>query len=114
MPLDWPLGGKRVQSRVELEERFGIADKLQFEETQDGLVRAVITTAEAEADVYLQGAHVAHWTPRGQRPVLFVSSRSDFVAGKAIRGGVPVVFPWFGPGRDEVLAGPSHGFARTA
>jgi glucose-6-phosphate 1-epimerase len=76
------------------------------------LVRAVISTPAAEADVYLQGAHVTHWTPRGQRPVLFVSPKSLFTPGKAIRGGVPVIFPWFGP-RGDGLPGPAHGFARS-
>jgi glucose-6-phosphate 1-epimerase len=102
-----------VQSKTELREKFGIEDMLRFEETSTGLVRAVVTTAEADADVYLQGAHVAHWAPKSQKPVLFVSSRSEFAPGKAIRGGIPVVFPWFGP-RGGGMPGPSHGFARTA
>jgi glucose-6-phosphate 1-epimerase len=45
--------------------------------------------------------------------VLFLSARSEFAPGKAIRGGVPVIFPWFGP-RHDGKAGPQHGFARTA
>ena len=67
----------------------------------------------AEADIYLQGAHVTHWTPRGQRPVLFVSPKSLFTPGKAIRGGVPGIFPWFGA-RGDGKPGPAHGFARTS
>ena len=39
------------------------------------------------------------------------SSKSLFTPGKAIRGGVPVIFPWFGP-RAEGKPGPAHGFAR--
>ena len=49
---------------------------------------------------------------KGHRPVLFVSSKSLFTAGKAIRGGVPVIFPWFGA-RSDGKAGPAHGFARS-
>ena len=63
--------------------------------------------------MYLQGAHLAHWTPRGQRPVLFLSPKSLFAAGKAIRGGVPIIFPWFGA-RSDGKPGPAHGFARTS
>jgi glucose-6-phosphate 1-epimerase len=92
--------------------QFDIPDALRFEDGPGGLVRAVISTPAAEAEVYLQGAHVAHWTPRGQRPVLFISSRSLFQPGKAIRGGVPIIFPWFGP-RGDGKPGPAHGFART-
>jgi len=92
--------------------RFDIPGVLHFEQGPGELTRAVISTPEADADIYLQGAHVAHWTPRGQRPVLFVSPKSVFAPGKAIRGGVPVIFPWFGP-RSDGKPGPSHGFVRT-
>jgi glucose-6-phosphate 1-epimerase len=61
--------------------------------------------------VYLQGAHVADWTPRGERPVLFMSSNSRFEKATPIRGGVPIAFPWFGP-RSDGKEGPLHGFAR--
>jgi len=92
--------------------KFDIPNALRFEETSGGLVRAVISTPAAEAHVYLQGAHVTHWTPRGQRPVLFVSPRSLFTPGKAIRGGVPIIFPWFGA-RGDGSPSPAHGFARN-
>ncbi len=69
-----------------------------------------ISTPLAEAELYSYGAHLAKWTPRGQRPVLYLSPRSFFTAGKAIRGGVPIIFPWFGP-KDGAAA---HGFARTS
>jgi len=76
------------------------------------LVRAAVSTPAADAEVYLQGAHVTHWTPRGHRPVLFVSPKSLFAPGKPIRGGIPVIFPWFGP-RGDGKPGPAHGFARS-
>lgn len=63
----------------------------------------------ARARVSLQGGHILSWQPAGAREQLYLSPRSEFVAGKAIRGGVPVCFPQFaerGP-----LA--KHGFART-
>ena len=56
---------------------------------------------------------MTRWTPQNQRPALFQSGRSDFAQGKAIRGGVPIIFPWFGT-RGNGLPGPSHGFARTS
>ena len=93
--------------------QFDIPGALHFEAAPNGLTRAVISTPAAEAEIYLHGAHVTHWKPSGQAPVLFVSSKSLFEPGKAIRGGVPVIFPWFGP-RGEGKAGPMHGFARTA
>lgn len=95
------------------EAKFSIADALRFERADSGLVRAVISTAAADAVIYVHGAHVAGWTPHGERPVLFLSLRSLFAPGKAIRGGVPIIFPWFGA-RGEGKPGPAHGFARTS
>lgn len=51
------------------------------------------------------------WAPTGFDPVLWVSSRAKDSVGSAIRGGVPICFPWFGPGRSGDLK-PAHGFAR--
>jgi glucose-6-phosphate 1-epimerase len=72
-----------------------------------------ISTPLAEAEIYPYGAHLTQWTPRGHRPVLYVSPKSSFVPGRAIRGGVPIIFPWFGP-RSDGSSGPAHGFARTS
>jgi glucose-6-phosphate 1-epimerase len=97
---------------AKLANQFDIPNALRFEDAPGGLVRGVISTPAAEADIYLQGAHVTHWTPRGQRPVFFVSPKSLFAPGKAIRGGVPIIFPWFGA-RSDGKPGPAHGFARS-
>ncbi|MDR3734790.1 MAG: D-hexose-6-phosphate mutarotase [Acidobacteriaceae bacterium] len=99
----------------ELNSTFGIAGVLHFEEELSGLVRAQITTSAAEATIYLQGAHLTHWRPTGQPPVLFTSTQSPFEPGKSIRGGIPVVFPWFGRHSGPELPGQQydmHGFAR--
>jgi glucose-6-phosphate 1-epimerase len=82
-------------------------------ERDGGPDRVLISTPAAEAELYLQGAHLASWTPREQRPVLFISPKSLFATGKAIRGGIPIIFPWFG-NRSDGKPGPAHGFARTA
>jgi glucose-6-phosphate 1-epimerase len=97
---------------TDLAERFAIPNALRFEEGPGGLTRAVISTSAADAEIYLHGAHLTHWKPHGAEPVLFLSSKSFYEPGKAIRGGVPVIFPWFGP-RADGQAGPMHGFART-
>lgn len=90
-----------------------IADDVKFDTGAGGMNRIVINTPGAEAHVYLHGAHVTHYQPKGQPPVLFLSRQSHFAAGKAIRGGIPVIFPWFGPRAGDPAA-PMHGFARTA
>jgi glucose-6-phosphate 1-epimerase len=97
---------------TKLANQFDIPNVLRFEDAPGGLVRAVISTAAAEAELYLHGAHLTSWTPRGKRPVLFLSTKSLFTPAKAIRGGVPIIFPWFGD-RSDGKPGPAHGFART-
>jgi glucose-6-phosphate 1-epimerase len=93
--------------------QFDIPNALRFEDAPGGLVRAAISTPEVEAELYLHGAHLTRWTPRGKRPVLFLSTKSLYTPGKAIRGGVPIIFPWFGD-RSDGKPGPAHGFARTS
>lgn len=77
-----------------------------------GLERARVEGARAEAHIYLQGGTVTHFQPRGAAPVLFLSNRATWAAGRAIRGGVPLIFPWFGAHATNAKAA-MHGFART-
>jgi glucose-6-phosphate 1-epimerase len=97
----------------ELKRRCGIPGAVRFEADSNGLIRALVETPHAEATLYLHGAHVTHYQPRGGRPVLFTSRESRFQSGQPIRGGVPIVFPWFGPHGVDSSA-PMHGFARVA
>ncbi|XP_022779579.1 glucose-6-phosphate 1-epimerase-like isoform X2 [Stylophora pistillata] len=62
-----------------------------------------------QATIQLHGATVTSWKCKGQE-MLFVSEKAVFDKKKAIRGGIPVVFPNFGPWSH----GPQHGFARTS
>lgn len=101
-----------------LTDNFSIPGILHFAQTEAGLLKACVTTPACNAELYLQGAHLTQWQPAGARPVLFLSERSLFEPGKAIRGGVPIIFPWFGNRTPNPLSrrsdGPSHGFARTS
>jgi glucose-6-phosphate 1-epimerase len=76
------------------------------------LPRLAVRTATAEADVYFQGAQVTAWRPASSpEPVLWLSAQSRFEPGQAIRGGVPICFPWFSKHPTDRSASP-HGFAR--
>lgn len=99
------------QTLSELRGRFG--SSVGFEEGQGGLIRAVLRSGGAEAHVYLHGAHVTHCQRDGEPPLLFMSEKSMYEAGKPIRGGVPICFPWFGP-RAGHADSPMHGFARLS
>jgi D-hexose-6-phosphate mutarotase len=67
-----------------------------------------ISTSKSTAEIYLHGAHITHFQKNGEPPLLFLSRQSKFGEGEAIRGGIPICFPWFG-GREGQ---PSHGLAR--
>lgn len=79
----------------------------------DPLPGTLVETEACTALVLDQGAHVVRWAPRGSEDVLFTSENSAFAAGKAVRGGIPVCWPWFNSGKDG-QAPVRHGFARTA
>ncbi len=68
----------------------------------------VIVHPKVRAAVTLQGAQLVAWQPSGEKPVIWLSEKTAWTPGKAIRGGVPLCWPWFGPAGE-----PAHGFART-
>ncbi|CAX59953.1 aldose 1-epimerase [Erwinia billingiae Eb661] len=68
----------------------------------------VIAHPKVRAAVTLQGAQLIAWQPADEKPVIWLSEKTAWTAGKAIRGGVPICWPWFGPAGE-----PAHGFART-
>jgi D-hexose-6-phosphate mutarotase len=88
--------------------------KVEVREGPAGLPFVDVASDEGQATVCLQGAHLTEWHPRSQAvPVTFMSAAVQIAPGKAIRGGIPICWPWFGahptnPSRS------SHGFARTA
>lgn len=99
-----------MATKTELATKFNLPG-VRFEAGEGGLTRIAVATHDAEAQVYLHGAHVAHYQPRPQPDVLFVSGKSWFEKDKPIRGGVPICFPWFGVRADDPKS-PNHGFVR--
>ncbi|MEH2921217.1 D-hexose-6-phosphate mutarotase [Samsonia erythrinae] len=74
---------------------------------RDQLPVIVVDHPAVRAAVALQGAHLLSWQPANEAPVLWLSDNTPFTPHVAIRGGVPICFPWFGP-----FSTPNHGFAR--
>jgi glucose-6-phosphate 1-epimerase len=99
-----------------LDRRFGIPGIAQVTAGNGGLTKVSITAPAATGEVYLHGAHVTAWSPKtqpvGAVEVLFVSDQSRWDQSHAIRGGVPICFPWFGNNADDPKA-PAHGFVRA-
>jgi len=94
-----------------LNNQFAIAGKVQFISGKGNLTVIKINSEYASAEIALHGGHLLSYTPSGQKDVVWMSERSLFEKGKAIRGGIPLCFPWFGPHSSDKTK-PQHGFAR--
>ncbi len=103
---------QKIADLESLNGKFGIPGIARIVAGNGGLARVELAAAGSTAEIYLHGAQVTSWIPAGDRDVFFLSDKSSFVEGKAIRGGVPVCFPWFRNKADDSKA-PSHGFVRT-
>ncbi|WP_373778141.1 D-hexose-6-phosphate mutarotase [Glaesserella sp.] len=65
---------------------------------------------KVKAKIALQGAHLFSWQPdHAAHDVLWLSDVEPFTTGNAIRGGVPICYPWFGG-----IKQPAHGYARNS
>ncbi len=95
----------------QLNESFGIAGKVKFFNGKGGLASVSINTKNAQAEISLHGSQLLSFIPDGQKDIIWMSEKSLFEEGKAIRGGIPLCFPWFGPHPAD-KAKPQHGFAR--
>lgn len=95
-----------------LNGQFGIAGALEFVAGPGGMPHARLRAGDATAEVAVHGGHVLTYSRGEGPPLLWVSRQAIYQAGKAVRGGIPVCWPWFGPHPDDP-ARPAHGFART-
>src|SRR5260221_3079702 len=91
------------------ERELEIPGRAVFADGPGGLAKIKVNSAASNAEIFLQGAHVTHFQRKDETPLLFLSQKSRFVEGQAIRGGIPVILPWFGAREGQ----PAHGFART-
>ncbi len=101
-----------MTTAANLNQRFGIDGVVTFAEKPNGFVVAEVSNAHASATLAMQGAHLMHFQPKGQEPLIWMSPEAKLAAGKSIRGGVPVCWPWFGTHASDGKL-PAHGFART-
>lgn len=95
-----------------LNAQFAITDAVQIVEGSGGLPSVLINNKLGRAQIYLHGAHVTHFQPVGHLPLLWLSETARFNPPGAIRGGVPLCWPWFGS-PDTRPGQQSHGFARN-
>ena len=93
--------------------KYGIAGQLKFVMGDGGFPFILIRNRSATALISLYAGQVLSFLPTGEgEDLLFLSQKAYYDAGKAIRGGVPICWPWFGPD-PKGLGRPSHGFVRN-
>ncbi|TVR13121.1 MAG: D-hexose-6-phosphate mutarotase [Planctomycetota bacterium] len=112
LAIDCIAAGKLYTCIMSLpDDAIAIADHVIWEQGPGGLRQLRLCSAAGSAVVTLHGAHVTEFAPAGMASLLWLSGQSHWQVGKAIRGGIPLCWPWFGPwsGPDER---PAHGFAR--
>ncbi|WP_291010805.1 D-hexose-6-phosphate mutarotase [Hydrogenophaga sp.] len=101
-----------MASLEDLNATHGLGKALRVVAGASGGPVIEIHSANASARVALHGAQVLSFWPHGAKAdLLFLSDRAVYQPGKAIRGGVPICWPWFGPDPAR-LDRPNHGFAR--
>ncbi len=101
--------------KILLENEFG---KVEQYELANGLQALRFKHTTGQGSVSLYGGQVLSWQPIDQQAVFWLSDDSQFSAGKAIRGGIPICWPWFGGNvklpNGEVSSVSNHGFARQS
>ncbi|KAA6184308.1 D-hexose-6-phosphate mutarotase [Thiohalocapsa marina] len=94
-------------------EEFGIPGSVQICAGRGDLPLIIVDNAFARAEISAYAGQVLSYCPEdAEADLLFVSREARFQRGQAIKGGIPVCWPWFGPD-PEVLGRPDHGFVRT-
>lgn len=97
----------------QLNAQFGIAGQLEFVAGKGGLPMIQVNSAKAKALISIYAGQVLSFKP-GNEPedVMFLSEKAYYQDGKAIKGGTPICWPWFGAD-PEGKGRPAHGFVRN-
>jgi len=100
-----------MTSLLELSKKFSIPGVVGFEKLTNNIIDLTVSNQYADARICLYGGQITRFKPKNEPDILWMSPKSKYEVGKAIRGGIPVCFPWFGPHKTEPEK-PQHGFGR--
>jgi len=103
------MKNNQIDDRVLLANEFGEIKKITLANTISAIE---IKHQQCAAKISLYGGQVLTWQPTNQQPVFWLSKDALYQKGKAIRGGIPLCWPWFGPYNREGKKAGNHGFAR--
>jgi len=92
---------------------YAIAGQLKFIEGKGGFPFIEISNAKASALISVYAGQVLSFHPAGVADdLMFLSEKAYYQPGKAIKGGAPICWPWFGAD-PQGLGRPAHGFVRN-
>ena len=97
----------------ELNKKFSLDGVLEISEVHSGFPFIKINNQYASAVISLYGGQVLSYANCDAEELLFLSDKAFYETGKAIKGGVPICWPWFGAD-PEAKGRPAHGFARNS
>ena len=105
----------KLQLGVILENEFG---RVECFELSDGLQGLRFFHQHGQGSLSLYGGQVLTWQPKDEQAVFWLSDDSQYSEGKAIRGGIPLCWPWFGGevklANGDISKAANHGFARQS
>lgn len=97
----------------QLNTEYAIPGQLKFIQGGGGLPFIEVTTANSSALISVYAGQVLSFRPAGEvDDLMFLSEKAYYQTGKAIKGGAPVCWPWFGAD-PQGLGRPAHGFVRN-
>ena len=97
----------------QLNAEYGISNKAKFVEGKGGFPVIEVNNEYAQATISLYAGQLLSYKPVNQtQDMMFLSSQAYFAKGKAIKGGSPICWPWFGPDPED-KGRPNHGFVRN-
>lgn len=97
----------------EMNSEYGITGQLTFVTGEGGLPFIEIDNGKARAVISVYAGQLLSYQPAGEaEDLMFLSGQAYYQEGKAIKGGVPICWPWFGAD-PEGKGRPAHGFVRN-
>ncbi|MEE9326979.1 MAG: D-hexose-6-phosphate mutarotase [Cocleimonas sp.] len=101
-------------SPTQKHDGFELGDELTFVEGKGGLPFIKVDNDYAQALISIYGGQVLSFKSKpADNDLLFLSEKATYESGKAIKGGIPICWPWFGQD-PEKKGRPAHGFARNS
>lgn len=102
-------------SHLSLTPTKSLSKSINLAVDENGFEFLMVNHPKLTAAFSLHGGHLLHFQVTGQAPIIWLSKTAIFNESKAIRGGVPVCWPWFGAAPQTLGENlPAHGFARTS